>query len=93
MDKQVFKNNKNTIENIDLENKATYLWSEWVPGSILIDVDNLKVVVDLINTMIFCLMTRTLILTHFWWEGKEGGVYGSQSLWMVEDKNYGNPNP
>ena len=25
MDKQVFKNNKDTIENIDLENKATYL--------------------------------------------------------------------
>ena len=28
MDKQVLKNNKNTKENIDLENKVTYLWSE-----------------------------------------------------------------
>ena len=26
MDKQVFKNNMDTIENIDLENKVTHLW-------------------------------------------------------------------
>ena len=38
-------------------------------------------------------MTRTLILAHFWWRGKEVGGYGSQSLWIVEDEGYGNPNP
>ena len=38
-------------------------------------------------------MTQTLILAHFWWGEKEGRGYGSQSLWMVEDNSYGNPNP
>ena len=38
-------------------------------------------------------MTRTLILAHFWWEGKEGGGYGSLSPWMVEEKSYKNPSP
>ena len=55
-DKWVFKNNKNTIENIDLENKATYLWFEC---SLInsIHVDTSKVSVDLVNTMIFRPMT------------------------------------
>ena len=38
-------------------------------------------------------MTRTLILAHFRWGGKEGGGYDSLSLWMMEDKTYGNLNP
>ena len=37
-------------------------------------------------------MTQTLILAHFWWGGKNGGGYGSLSLWIVEDKSY-DPNP
>ena len=52
MDKQVLKNYKDTIETIDLENKSTYLWSG-CSGSISIDVRNSKVIMDLINTMIF----------------------------------------
>ena len=36
-------------------------------------------------------MTQTLILAHFWWGEKEGRGY--ESLWMVEDNSYGNPNP
>ena len=51
MDKQVFKNNKNTIENIDLENPHTF--DPNVLKSIPINVNNSKVAVDLINTMIF----------------------------------------
>ena len=35
MDKQVFKNNNNTIENIHLENKVTYLCSKcfWIDSN------------------------------------------------------------
>ena len=25
-------------------------------------------------------------MSHFWWEGKKGGGYGSLPLWIVEDK-------
>ena len=42
---------------------------------------------------VFCAMTRTLILAHFRWGGKDGGGHDSLSIWMVKDKNYGNPNP
>ena len=52
----VLKNNRDTIENIDLENKTTYFDSD-VPGSISVDIDNSKVVMNLINTMIFSPMT------------------------------------
>ena len=34
-----------------------------------------------------------LFLAHFRWGGEEGGGYNSLSLWMVEDKSYGNCNP
>ena len=52
----VLKNNRDTIQNIDLENKTTYFDSD-VPGSISVDIDNSKVVMNLINTIIFSLMT------------------------------------
>ena len=55
MDKQVFKNNKNTIENIDIENPHTF--DPNVLKSIPINVNNSKVAADLVNTMIFCLIT------------------------------------
>ena len=42
---------------------------------------------------VFNLITRPLILAHFEWGGNEGEGYDSLSLWMVEDKSYGNPNP
>ena len=35
----------------------------------------------------------TLFLAHFWLGENEGGGYDFFSLWMVEDKSYGNPNP
>ena len=54
--KQVFKNNMNTIENTDLENKLHTFHLD-VPKSILIDVDNSKVIMDLVDTMIFFSIT------------------------------------
>ena len=47
-DKQVFKKNMDTIENIDLENNVTCIELN-VPGSIPIDVDYSKVVKYLVT--------------------------------------------
>ena len=49
--KQVFNNQFDTIEKIDLENNLD------VPKLIPIDVDCSKVVLDLVNTIIFRLIT------------------------------------
>ena len=92
MDKDAFKIIR-ILQKTYISRIKTHTFDPNVHRLILIDVDNSKVTVDFLNTMIFHLMPQTLILAHFQWRGRLGGGYGSQYLWMVDDKSYGNPNP